>query len=147
LSIKFINSLVFDIYLKKEILDDVNFKDKDIMEKYLKNLFKKIKEKYDITIEGFYDIDIYIDKYYGVILHLEKEDLDYYECFRNQVDMRITLQNINFLYLVEDIPKDILNKVKIEVKNNNIYLKIIKPLNNLEMMKLLENSKIVYGVV
>ena len=144
--IKYIDSLTLDIYLKKEIISDIDFKNKDSIESYLKKLFKKLKEKYELIIEGFYNVKIYVDKYYGVIIHLEKEDLDYYDCFKNQVDMRIIVEDINLYYLVDDIPPINIKKIDIINKNNNIYLKIKEDLTDLEKMILLENSKIVYYI-
>ncbi len=144
MSIKFISDLIFDIYLKKELINKINFNDKDDLEKYLKKLFKILKKKYNITVEGFYDITVYIDKYYGVVFHLQKEDLDYYDYYKNQVDMRIITVDTEFMYEVEDIPFDILNKVKVCVSDYNIYLKIEEELTKLEMMNLMENSKLVF---
>lgn len=146
MSIKFIDNLILDIYLKKQLVTDIDFKSQDDLEKYLKDLFKVLKNKYSITIEGFYEITVYVDKYYGVVLHLEKEDLEYYDYFKNQVDMRIVTIETDFLYQVEDIPTNILNKVKVCIKDNNIYLKIKKELTELEMMTLIENSKLVYDM-
>lgn len=144
MSIKFIDNLTLDIYIKKELIDNIDFNNKEDLQKYLKKLFKILKNKYNVTIEGFYNITVYIDKYYGVIFHLKKEDLDYYDYFKNQVDMRIITINTEFLYLIEDIPFNILNKVNIFIKNNMLYLKIKEDLNSLELMNLLENSKVVY---
>ncbi|MBE6139080.1 MAG: hypothetical protein E7174_01045 [Firmicutes bacterium] len=145
MSIRFIDNFTLDIYIKKELIDNIDFNNKDDLEKYLKKLFKTLKNKYDIVIEGFYDINVYVDKYYGVVFHLEKEDLDYYDYYKNQVDMRIMTINTEFLYLVEDIPYYILNKVNVLIENKEIYLKIKENLTKLEMMKLLENSKVVYN--
>ena len=144
MNIKFIDALTLDIYIKKELIDNIDFNNKDDLEKYLKRLFKILKNKYDITIEGFYDITVYVDKYYGVIFHLDKEDIEYYDYYKNQVDMRIITIDTEFLYLVEDIPNSLLNKVSVKINNNNVYLKLKEQLNKLEMMKLLEISKIVY---
>ena len=146
MNIKFIDDLTLDIYIKKELIDDVDFNNKEILEKYLKKLFKTLKNKYDIEIQGFYDITVYCDKYYGVIFHLEKDDIEYYDYYKNQVDMRIMTIDTEFLYLVDDIPFNLLNKVDIFIKNNNIYLKIKEELNKLEIMKLLEISKVVYNL-
>ena len=143
-SIKFIDNLTLDIYIKKELIDNIDFNSKDDLEKYLKKLFKNLKNKYGIIVEGFYDITVYIDKYYGVIFHLEKEDIDYYDYFKSQVDMRIITINTEFMYIIDDIPFNILNKVNIFVKDNEIYLKIKEELTKMEMMELLENSSVVY---
>ena len=58
--------------------------------------------------------------------------------------MRLVTIHTDFMYEVDDIPFDILNKVKISNKNKNIYLTLKEKLTDLEMMKLLENSKIIY---
>ena len=144
MSIKYIDELTFDIYIKKEFINNIDFNNKEELEKYLKKLFKILNNKYNIIIEGFYDITIYIDKYYGIILHLEKELLDYYEYYKNQVDMRLITINTEFMYLVNDIPLNIIDKIKIENKDNNIYIKLTKELTHIEMMKLMEFSEIVY---
>ena len=143
MNIKFIDELILDIYIKRELIDNIDFNNKTDLEKYLKKLFKILKNKYNIVIEGFYEITVYIDKYYGVIFHLEKEDIDYYDYFKNQVDMRIITIDTDFLYLVDDIPQNLLNKVDVIIIDKNIYLKIKENLSKVEMMKLLEISKVV----
>ena len=144
MSIKFIDDLTFDLYIKKELINNIDFNNKSELENYLKKLFKLLKNKYDIKIEGFYNINVYIDKYYGVIFNIEKEELEYYNYIKNQVDMKVVTIDTEFLYLVNDIPFEIINKINISVQDNNIYLKIKEELTNLEMMKLLEFSKVVY---
>jgi len=143
-NIKFIDELILDIYIKRELIDNIDFNNKTDLEKYLKKLFKILKNKYDIVIEGFYDITVYIDKYYGVVIHLEKDDVEYYDYFKNQVDMRIITIDTDFLYLVDDIPQNLLNKVDVIIIDKNIYLKIKENLSKVEMMKLLEISRVVY---
>ena len=145
MSIKYIDELTFDIYIKNKFIENIDFENKEDIEKYLKKLFKILNQKYKIIIEGFYNITIYIDKYYGIVIHLEKEELEYYEYYKNQVDMRLITVHTDFMYLVNDIPKSIIDKIKIENKDNNIYIKIINKLNDLEMMKLMEFSEIVYN--
>ena len=144
MSIKFISNLIFDIYVKKYLVKNIDFSSKEDLEKYLKKIFKILKNKYNLIIEGFYNITVYIDKYYGIILHLEKEELDYYEYYKNQVDMRLITIDTDFMYRVDDIPYNLLSKVKININNNNMYLIIKDELTDLEMMNLMENSVIVY---
>ena len=144
MNIKFIDELILDIYIKKELIDNIDFNNKDDLQKYLKNLFKILKNKYSVVIEGFYDITVYVDKFYGVVIHMEKDDIDYYDYFKNQVDMRIITIDTSFLYLVEDIPNDLINKVDVIIIDKDIYLKIKEELSKVEMMKLLEISKVVF---
>ena len=44
----------------------------DNYEEEFKNIFLKLKNYYNINIYGFYNIFVYIDKYYGTILKVEK---------------------------------------------------------------------------
>ena len=146
MNIKFIDDLTLDIYIKKELINNIDFNSKEDLEKYLKKLFKTLKNKYQITVEGFYDISVYIDKYYGVVFHLEKEDIEYYDYYKNQVDMRLITINTEFLYKIDDIPLNLLDRISIINKDSDIYLKLKKELPKLEMMILLENSQIVYNI-
>jgi hypothetical protein len=59
--------------------------------------------------------------------------------------MKLIIIDKDFMYQVEDIPKNLLSKVKIYVKDDDIYLKIEKELTKIEMMKLLENSTLIYN--
>lgn len=145
MSIKYIDELTFDIYIKKEFINNINFNKQEDIEGYLKEVFKKLNQKYNIIMEGFYNINIYRDKYYGIVLHIEKEELEYYEYYKNQVEMRIISIETDFMYLVNDIPLNIINKIDIENKDNNIYIKLKEELTNIEMMKLMEFSEIVYN--
>ena len=40
MSIKFTSNLIFDIYIKKYLIEKIDFSIKEEIEKYLKNLFK-----------------------------------------------------------------------------------------------------------
>ena len=135
------------IYLNQFNLIDIDFKNKDILEDSFKKLLKKLNNYYHIDINGYYNINVYIDSYYGAILQIEKESLDYYDYFESDtIAMRIKKIDVDFLYEVEDFlfAKDFLNKFKLITKNNHIYLKIIDDLSYKEYLLLTEMSKIVY---
>ena len=85
MKINYIDNDIFDVYIIKDKIKNIDFNsDKDI-----KKILKILEEKYSINIEGFYDICIYVDKYYGVVIHLEK-DKDYYSYYK-EIDFRITI--------------------------------------------------------
>ena len=91
-----INDGKFIVFLNK--YNKIDFENKLKLEKYFRNLFTTIKDKYNIEVNGYYDINIYNDKNYGVIIEIESEDLDYYNYF-NQIDMEINvLKDSLFLY-------------------------------------------------
>lgn len=135
------------IYLNQFNLIDIDFKNMDILEDSFKKLLKKLNNYYHIDINGYYNINVYLDKYYGAILQIEKESLDYYDYFESDtIAMRIKKIDVDFLYEVEDFlfAKDFFDKFKLITKNNHIYLKIIDDLSYKEYLLLTEVSKIVY---
>ena len=97
----------------------------------IQNLPEMLKLKHNNIInlneiENYFDkvidIIVYIDKYYGIVLHLEKEEFDYYEYSKNQVDMRLVTIHTDFMYEVDDIPFDILNKVNFMKKYSFLFV-------------------------
>ena len=136
MSIKFTDIDTFDIYVLKERIKDLDLNNKNVLETYLKSLFRVLKDKYSIDIIGFYDVNIYIDKYYGIVIHMEKED--YCSYYKNEVDMKITLIENTFLYQVNDILN--LSNKKIHIIDNNMYLELTSSIKRSEMMYLIEHT-------
>ena len=87
---------------------------------------------------------IYIDKNFGVIFNLNKEKLDYYDYFNGQVDLNITIKEVEFLYKIDDIPNYLLKKIEMTQIKDDMYYKIIKKLNNKEDMYLIEHIEKIY---
>lgn len=133
------------IFLNKYYLNDINFDIKKDLESYFKNLFLKLKKYYDINICGYYNIDVYIDNKYGLIMKLTKEEIEYYDYFDNQIDMRITLSNNKFLYNVNDpfIFDDIIN-YNLYLYKGKYYIDLIGEISDSIMMKLIEFSDVVF---
>ncbi len=126
------------VFLNKKInLDKVN------LENYFKRIFFKIRDKYNLKMNGYYDINVYTDKYYGSIIEMENEDLDYYNYF-NQIDMKIKVNEDIFIYKIDYdyLNQELLKKTKIYKSNDKLYLKII---DSSILNKILEFSEIVYG--
>ena len=126
------------VFLNKKI----NFKQINL-EKYFKNLFIKFKEDYHIELNGYYSINIYIDKFYGSVIEIENEDLDYYNYF-NQIDMEVKLNDNVFLYEIdyEYLNKNIINNSNIYKIKDKLYIQVKD--NNI-LNKILEYSNIIYG--
>ena len=135
--IDIVDDLNMIIYLQNDRIKNIDFSDKSDLQDYFKDLFVKLKNNYNININGYYYINVYKDKYYGCILEMKKEELDYMEYLDGQVDMNIVIDtNDTFLYEMNDyfnIDKSLINSV-------NVY-----KYNNIKMGKLLEFSNIIYG--
>lgn len=112
------------------------------LEHELKILFDKLKTKYKLDIFGYYIINIYIDNYYGTIIDMKKEEIDYID-YNDEIDMRIIMHKITFLYLINNYYN--LNIKSIIYKyNNKYYLKLEESIDNISFSKLLELSEIEY---
>ena len=143
MKIDIINDNEFVIYLYKNI-DDFDFKNEICVEECLRKLFIKLNDYYGIKIEGYYNVDVYIDLLYGFVLVLKKEEFEYYDFYYNQVDMKITIKRNKFLYLVDNYNFD-LNNYEVYKLLHNIYLLPKKKLSYIELANLIEKSKIIYN--
>ena len=140
-----INDGKFIVFLNK--YNKIDFENKLKLEKYFRNLFTTIKDKYNIEVNGYYDINIYNEKNYGVIIEIESEDLEYYNYF-NQIDMEINvLKDSLFLYEInyEFIDNSILDNFICYKMQDRIYLKAKDIVPENVLSKVLECSHILYG--
>lgn len=146
MKIYFIDDLNFTIYLNKFYINNIDLKNKDDLETYFKNLFLKIKDSYNISLAGYYNITIYLDNYYGAIIDIEKEELEYFDYFGSQIDMRIAILDNTFLYQVKDINilKNLFFYGNIYQYKNHFYFEIKKEIPNNFYIHLLEWSTILY---
>ena len=113
------------------------------LEGYFRNLFLKLQKYYDINISGYYNIDVYIDDNYGIIINLKKEEVEYFDYFDNQIDMRIVLKNNKFLYEISDIFN--INNIKdcdIYLYKDKCYIDLKNNINS--MLEIIEFVNIIY---
>ena len=137
----------YEFFLPKETLGKINFDNKSTLENYFQDFFLNLKDNYNFDVCGFYEIDIYIDNLYGAVISMKKEDIDYFDYFSTNIDMKISKpQKTEFLYKVKDIffiDKKILKNTIMYYYKENYYLNLSK-LTNKELVKLLEFSEIIY---
>lgn len=136
------------IYLNKYYLQELNVDNRDFLERYFRKLFKSLSKNFGLSVSGYYNIKIHMDKYYGVIIELIKDEVDYFDYFINQVDMRIVIEkNSCFLYKINDfffIDEDLKNKLVIYLFKNNLYLQVKDQIDDIEFAKILENGTIIF---
>ena len=68
------------VYLNKFNIFRLDFKNVNSLESNIKKLLKKLECFYHIDIKGYYNINVYVDKYYGYVFKIKKEN-DYYNYF------------------------------------------------------------------
>lgn len=123
----------------------------DNLEEQFRDIFLHLKNSYNVDIEGYYKIDIYKNKYYGMIVEMEKEEFEYFEYLDNQVDMRISIHEELILYEFEDIfsvPHSLVEKMCFYTYHDKIYGEVKDFLSNIEGSYLQEHSySILYGSI
>ena len=132
------------LFLNKLVLKSIDFTDQKQLEEHFRNLFLKLKEDYDIEISGYYTIDLYIDQYYGVIIEMQNEELDYFEYDDNQVDMKICIHETSILYRLEEYIDLDVNLYDIIFYHNKWYVKLKDKIDDISLGKLLEYADICY---
>lgn len=130
------------IFLPSIYIKSIDLKSK----KSTVKLINKITDKYGIKLNNYIEVKIYIDKFYGIIIKLQKDDLDYFDYFSSELDMNIEIIKDEFIYEPEDIYKlkSILDKFTIIKNNEKLYLKGDN-ISNIQIGIVLENSKILFG--
>lgn len=148
MKIHFFSEKEMILFLNKDYSKTINLDSKEELEQYFRDVFLKIHKHYQITLYGYYNIVLYHDKNYGVILHILKEDLDYYDYFDKEIDMRIMIDKENvFLYEMNDLfdlDHKLLKKGIIYQYQNRLYLRLFEDVTSYEMGKLLEFTDVVY---
>ena len=77
-------------------LSDMDFsldEDIDELENNFRNIFIRLRNLYDIDIQGYFKVDIYKDKYIGAIIEIQKDDMEYFDYLDSQIDMNISIHN------------------------------------------------------
>ncbi len=136
------------VFLNKTYIQNIDLTDKSSVEKYLGKLILQIKRKYDIELYGYYNITLYVDMNYGIIINIKKEELEYLDYFNNELEMNIEVIEDSFLYQIEDIfslDKYILNKFEIYKNKEKLFLKAKENISDIELGLILENAKMMYG--
>ena len=129
------------IYINKRNLK-INIDDKEELEDYFRSIFIKIKEFYNIKLNGFYITRAYIDNNYGIIIDMKKDDNDFIYYNDYEIEMQLIVNEVTFLYEIEDIfmSKNIYPKIDIYSYKNKYYLKLKEDILN----NIIEYVNIIY---
>lgn len=138
----------YEIFLNQVDTKNFDIEKKDLLEDYFKKIFRKLNKDYYIEVNGYYEVDVYQDPYYGMVLDIEKEDLDYYDFSYNEVNMRIQIEpHSEFLYEIEDpflLDEVTLKKGMVSFYKDHFYFSFKEEPTLIEMAQLLEKSNLVY---
>lgn len=118
------------------LLDNKKYNEDSDIKKILINVFDNLEKYYDITFTSDYNLELYINRYYGMILEIkENEDFIYDDIVNLKLNV---LRDTLFLYEVDD-PLEYIN-YEIYYYNYKFYVNAKR-----EDINLIENSNLVYG--
>lgn len=84
---------------------------KDNISTIIKRILASLKVQYGISLNGYYNIDIYIDKYYGMVIEIMNQN-DFLPIYTDEIEINVNLNKKNyFLYEIDDIlliPRDLI---------------------------------------
>lgn len=143
MKIKLLSENSFLVFVTNKI---PNIKNDQELSDYLKNIFKIIKEKTKFDIYGYYEVLIYKDINYGLIIKLDKEELEYFNCYNKQIEMKIAIaEESNILYCIDDL--EILKKIpkfRIYLYKGKLYLELVSKIKYILLGELLEYSEVIF---
>lgn len=118
------------------LLDNKKYNEDSDIKKILINVFDNLEKYYNITFTSDYNLELYINRYYGMILEItENEDLIYDDIVNLKLNV---LRDTLFLYEVDD-PLEYIN-YEIYYYNDKFYVNAKR-----EDINLIEDSNLVYG--
>lgn len=118
------------------LLDNKKYNEDSDIKKILINVFDNLKKYYNITFTSDYNLELYINRYYGMILEItENENFIYDDIVNLKLNV---LRDTLFLYEVDD-PLEYIN-YEIYYYNDKFYVNAKR-----EDINLIENSNLVYG--
>lgn len=118
------------------LLDNKIYNEYSDIEKTLVKVLDNLEKYYCIDFTNDYNLELYINKYYGMILEL-KENNDF--IYDDIVNIKLNiLRNVLFLYEVED-PLEYMD-YEIYYYEDKFYVNAKR-----EDVNLIENSNLVYG--
>jgi len=136
----------FVVFLNKKYSEKINFFNNNELETYFRSLFIKFKDIYNIDISGSYNIEVFNDNNYGIVLSIEQDDSEYFDYYSDQIDMSIIISKYDqFIYkLIGNLNDNIKKDCELFIYNNDIYVKP-KNVNFINIGYLIENAEVVYG--
>ena len=126
----------FTIFLISINVDVIDIKS------YVKKIIIKLKNKINKNIGGYYNVKVYLNKIYGMIINLEKTgDFDFFKDF---LELNIKIYEDSKIYYRFEDYFAIINKNNIYYYNDSYYIDI-EELSKKDLLCICEFGEIVYG--
>ena len=122
MKIKDLSKDYMEIFFNDMYLKNLDFNNKLKIEEFLRKTIVCLKNKYNILINGIYNVKIYVDSNYGMFLTLKKIDSLFYE---DNIDFKVSIiKNNKFYFKTQNY--DVINNFK-EIYFYNDYFYLFLP--------------------
>lgn len=139
--IESINSNDYSIYVNSLYINGLTINNKEEVGMFLKDLIVRLKNIYNITLKGFYEVEVYINKHIGIYIEIKKvKKIDFY---MDEIDLKINI-NFNSKVYYKTLQYFIINKYKgIKFKDGYYYINIDN-ISSSDINSLVEHGSFVF---
>ena len=140
MKLELLESDKYKIFVNNSYLGDVNIKDSGELGQYIKTLILKIKKIYNVTLAGFYNVDVYIVRNFGIIIEIENID----KYINKTIDLRILIHSNEDVYLKIKSEEKLSKYREIKYLEQYYYLNVNSILKK-DINKFIEDYEPIYG--
>lgn len=113
----------FTLYLNRLYIGKLNLDNSEDISEYVKEILIKLKDYYNIKLQGFYKVYVYVNKLYGIILDVRKME-DYDDFGIDSIDLKIILKKNSEMYLKTDNYDVVKDADCFFIKDNSYYINL-----------------------
>lgn len=142
MKIESISNDSYILFLSNDYIGTIDFDSKEEIGLYLKKIIVLLKNRYDLVLRGFYEVNIYINEKIGMFVEIE--NIEDYDFVIEDVDLRIVVHFDSEVYFKTNNYDFISNYSKVRFLNENYYVHVGDVSTN-DIMKLVEFGEFIYG--
>lgn len=131
---------IYKVFINSFYLDDFDINDNSELGKYIKKIILKIRKIYNVILEGFYEVHVYILKNIGLILEIKNID----KYLSKTIDLKIIVHNDEEIYLKTDEYELLSKQENIKYLDDYFYIDI-NYMDENNYFKIIEYYEVIYG--
>lgn len=132
----------YTLFLSNEYIGDLDYNSKEDLGVFLKDLILLLKDDYDLVLNGFYEVNIYINNKLGMFIEIN--NIDDYDTCDLDVDLKIVVHFDSKFYFKTDNFDIVTNYSDVKFLDNNYYLNL-DYIDIDEVIKIIEFGEFIYG--
>ena len=127
----------YSIFINSLYINDLAVNTKEEVGDFLKDLIVRLKNTYSITLKGFYEVEVYINRIIGMYIKMNK--IKKFDFYMDEIDLKIDI-NFNSRVYYKTLDYFIISKYKgIKIKDGYYYISI-DTIDNNDINSLVEHG-------